>query len=287
VVGAADGVRAAKRRSGNRSAILGAAGGVVVLLAGFGILVARSDTSSPSPDSSSSSSASIRPFELDLSGSSSPAPSIGEPVAVSVEQVAPPPPPKPPLGEFEFHHKRGSSGDSYYVLGQITNTGEVPLDHPKLIIVLKDEAGEEVGTDFGFAERDVIYPGQASPISALVNDPPKHSSVEYELILRKASYLPARAEGLELESPKVTRGQWGNAMVAKGKVRNDGDKPAKFVKVEIHGLDADGKLLGLHTTYADGDVLAPGETARFSALSMFFDQEPANYEFYVGGRIAD
>jgi hypothetical protein len=209
------------------------------------------------------------------------------PAAVEVAAVAPPPPTKKPLGEFTFHHKRSSSGNNFYVLGEIENTGEVPLDHPKLIVVLKDESGKEVGTDFGFAERDIIYPGQKSPISALVSEPPSHASMEYELVLRKATYFPSMVEGLKLDDPKVTRADWGSGFKAEGKVENQGSQPAKFVKIEAQGLDAEGKLLGLHTTYADGDVLAPGDSARFSFLSLYFDEEPAKYEFFVSGRVAN
>lgn len=272
---------------GVNPAAIGIAGGLILL----GVVAAMLFTLKPEPESDRGPGTEIGE-DLDLSaingsGSESLGRSPGKQVGVKVEKVAPPPPPKPALGEFEFHHKRASSGSTYYVLGEVKNTGEVPLDHPKLIIVLKDEKGEEVGTDFGFSERDIIYPGESSPISALVNKPPPHASVEYELILKKATYFPKMVEGLELEKPKVSHGDWGKAMKAEGKVRNEGQQPARFVKIEVQGLDADGKLLGLYSTYADTEVLAPGQSARFSISSMYYDEEPANYEFYVSGRVAD
>ena len=131
-----------------------------------------------------------------------------------------------------------------------------------------------------------MYPGQSSPVSALVKDPPQHASMSYELALRAASYFPEQAEGLKLIEPKVARGRYGNAMEAEGKVVNEGSTAAKFVKIEVQGLDADGKLLGLYSTYADGEEVPAGGSARFRTSGMFFDEEPANYDFYVSGRPA-
>ena len=46
------------------------------------------------------------------------------------------------------------------------------------------------------------------------------------------------------------------------------------------------KLIGVDSAYADGDVLRPGATARYST-SLLVDQDPDRFGLSVRGRVAD
>jgi hypothetical protein len=208
---------------------------------------------------------------------------ISTPAPIEQEPV-----PEPPAtATFEFHRVQSAYQTSFYALGFVTNSSPFIIDKAKVIVVLLDAQGNEVGTDFGYGERDVLAPAERSPIKILVSEPPEHASIRYEVIAGKASYIPAQAAGLRIEPTSPRPATYGeNTWEFEGKVHNEGQQRAKFVSIEIQALDAEGKLVGLGTTYADGDVLAPGAVARYSTQITLADKAD-HFEFVVGSRVAD
>ena len=57
-------------------------------------------------------------------------------------------------------------------------------------------------------------------------------------------------------------------------------------EIEIQALDKDGKLVGLGSTFADGEVLTPGGTARYSS-NLSTAEAVDHFEFSISGRVAD
>jgi hypothetical protein len=208
-------------------------------------------------------------------------------ISTPVPEIVAPEPEAPASATYEFQRIQSGYKTSFYALGFVTNTSPFVIDKPKIIAVLLDAQGKEVGTDFGFAERDVLAPDERSPIKILISEPPEHASIRYEVIVRKSSYIPAQAEGLRIEPMPPRPAQFGeNSWEIEGKVHNEGTQSAKFVSIEIQALDADGKLVGLGTTYADAEVLAPGGVARYSSQVTLADKAD-HFEFAIGSRIVD
>jgi hypothetical protein len=208
-------------------------------------------------------------------------------ISAPVPDIATPEPEPPASASFEFQRTQSGYKTSFYALGFVTNTSPFVIEKPKVIAVLLDAQGQELGTDFGFAERDVLAPDERSPIKILISEPPEHASIRYEVIARKASYIPVQAEGLRIETMPPRPAQFGkDTWELEGKVHNEGSQSARFVSVEIQALDVNGKLVGLGTTYADGEVLGPGGVARFSTQIMLADKAD-HFEFVLGNRIAD
>jgi hypothetical protein len=204
-----------------------------------------------------------------------------------VSTVKAPEPEPPATANFEFHRIQSGFQTSFYALGFVTNTSPFIIDQPKVIAVLLDARGQEVGTDFGYGERDVLGPGERTPIKILISDPPEHASIRYEVVVSKASYIPAQVAGLRIEPKPAQRGKWGkDNWEIEGKVHNEGQQPAKFVSIEIQALDAEGKLVGVGNTYADAEVLAPGAMARYST-QITVTGEPDRFDFVVESRVAD
>jgi hypothetical protein len=208
-------------------------------------------------------------------------------ISSPVPELTAPEPPPPASASYEFQRTQSSYKTSFYALGFVTNTSPFVIDKPKVIAVLLDAQGQEVGTDFGFAERDVLGPDERSPIKILISDPPKHASIRYEVIVREASYIPAQAERLRIEPMHSRPAQFGkHTWELEGKVHNEGTQSAKFVSIEIQALDGEGKLVGLGSTYADAEVLAPGDVARYSTQITLADKAD-HFEFAIGSRVAE
>ncbi|PRQ09685.1 hypothetical protein [Enhygromyxa salina] len=269
--------------------------GIVAVLVGVGLAGFVSFRTSPeivepssSADVSRSSSGSRSTSVSVPVGTSEPAKLATRDSVVAPAPVAVKPEPEVlPSASFEFHRIQTGYQTSFYALGVVTNTSPFVIDKPKVIAVLLDDAGKELSTDFGYAERDVLGPDESSPIKILIQDPPAHASIRYEVVPRKASYIPKLAEGLRVEPGEPRPAKYGdNRWDLEGKVFNDGTLGAKFVEIEIQALDKDGKLVGVGSTFADGEVLTAGGSARYS--NNFATAEAVDhFEFSVSGRIAD
>ncbi|MCB9763315.1 MAG: hypothetical protein H6739_26350 [Alphaproteobacteria bacterium] len=195
-------------------------------------------------------------------------------------------PPEEPAATFTMHSTRMSLGTTFYVYGEIENTTRtVTLDKVEVVVVLKDEAGDEVGTDHGYAVRDVVPPGGRTPISILVSDPPPFASMEFEVVPKKATWTPTQVEGLRVEAGPLVQDR--SFWKATGKVFNEGSVDARFVEIEIVGRDAEGLIVGVDTTYAKGDVLKAGSSARFDTSMVSFARTPTKVEYAVSGRPAE
>lgn len=267
--------------SSSTAVVLIAAGLLVLLGAGGAFFLMFAPASAPEGKSATvvqERSISARP----------PAPTHTAPSTITtpVPEIPAPEPEVPASATFEFQRLQTGYKTSFYALGFVTNTSPFIIDKPKVITVLLDADGKEVGTDFGFAERDVLAPNERSPIKILISEPPEHASIRYEVIVREASYIPAQAEGLRIEPMPPRPAAFGkDTWEVEGKVHNEGTQSAKFVSIEIQALDGEGKLVGLGNTYADAEVLTPGSVARYSTQVTLADKAD-HFEFAIGSRLA-
>ncbi len=216
------------------------------------------------------------------------------PEAVETERVAPKPMSQPlsdaakealapPSAEWRINGVDPGRDGTFWLLGHIENTSPYTLDHPKVVVVLLDEDGADVGTDFGYPTRTQLAPGEVSPARILVNTPPPHDSYRVELELKQASFLIEQVEGLRVEAMEPKHDPtWGWSF--QGRVHHEGTVPAQFVKVEVQILDSEGGLVGLGTTYAGGDLMLPGSSAVFQTTHVDTIGEPASFSYTVSGR---
>ncbi len=191
----------------------------------------------------------------------------------------------PVSAKFEYHRTIKTSIGSQYVLGVVTNTSEAVLGKSKVNVVLLDGDGKELGVERGYTTRDRIGPGERSPVKILLKDPPDYKELKYEVVAREPMGATRFVEGLRVEAGEP-RSQFGNFWKVDGKVFNEGEQAARFVRIETTAYDAERKILGVHTTYADSKRLEPGATSRFSNLGMQLDEAPHHFEYQVVGQLA-
>ncbi|MBK8236606.1 MAG: hypothetical protein IPK74_13715 [Deltaproteobacteria bacterium] len=182
---------------------------------------------------------------------------------------------------FVMEHRRPSNAPTFYAIGWVTNTSEVAISQPKVTAVLHDAGGAEVGTAFGFAERDTIAPGERAPASILVMNPPPFETITFEIRPSRATYFPPRVGGLRIEHGPAQHDGYSDRIT--GKVFNDGNEPARFVRVEALSYAADDSLVSVDFTFADGESLAPGDAARFQINLARTDVPAARHELTVSG----
>jgi hypothetical protein len=203
----------------------------------------------------------------------------------SAAPARPAAPEVPATATFELHGTRSGYQSSFYVLGFVTNTSAFAIRKPKLIVVLLDEQGNEVGTRDGFAEHEVLEPGERSPAKVLVKDPPAYASLTVEVVPYRSTSAARQVAGLEVEINEPQRVRPGTMSVT-GRVHHRGTQAARFIRVSVLAFDDAGKLVGMDASYADAERLEPGSSARFSISTLMFDGEPTRFEARVFGRAA-
>lgn len=274
-------------RSGTGPVVLGAA--VAIGILAVALIAALGRSSGPSTPSTAAPRAIAAP---DVAIAVAPA---GEgitaaPVSPTVSVEAPVPvvvaPEPPAAAHFELTHRRPSSGSTFYAVGYVTNDSPYPIDRPKVTAVMKDAAGTEVGTDFGYAD-EVLDANASEAMEILVMNPPVFATIEFEVVPRKATYIPAEVEGLRLEAGAATPAPFGKGHGVQGKVIHGGTVPARFIHVRAVAFDAANKLIGVDYTYADAEVLQPGATARFNLSIRDLGAEIGRWDFSVRARAAD
>jgi hypothetical protein len=215
-------------------------------------------------------------------------PGASSPTGVThgVTAVVAPAEAEPSTAQFEFHSSEGKPEGPLYLFGYVTNTSSHVIDKPKITVVLLDAQGKELGTDIGYSEKDTLSPGERSAVKLLLLKPPPYAKLQYEVFAKRATYIPERLTHFELVSHEEKPGSLGNgSWEASGKVRNTGTQPAKFVRIGLLALRGS-KLVGVDFSYTDGEVLAPGATARYRAY-MSLGATPERFELSVEGRPAN
>ena len=216
-----------------------------------------------------------------------PAPSGAAPTPTPSPVSRDAPAPVPLTATFEQHSVAPSAGESFYVLGVVTNTSSAPIGKVELHVILLDASGEEVFADHGYGADDLLAPGQSGPLAALVSDPPPHASFRTEVEVRAPTFVPQTAPNLTLKVLDPAP-EYSSSWRFSGSVTNDGAAPARFVEVRVTGWDAQDRLVGVTHTYATGkEPLAPGATARYATSHSIWADTPTRFETTVTGRVAD
>jgi hypothetical protein len=208
------------------------------------------------------------------------------PAAPAVVPPYTPPPAGEAHGEFRHDNTRPGYKGSIYLLGWITNTSAFPIQKPSVTVVLVDADGREVGVDKGYASVSVLEPGAATPLSIMLSDAPTYARIEFEVDARAAT-PELEVPNIRVVDPVAERQGEGKRWSLRGRIANDGDVPLRHASVTIFGVSEDGKNLGAATTYADVEILAPGQSARWSLHADDFIATPSRFEYLPEASFVD
>jgi Protein kinase domain len=180
--------------------------------------------------------------------------------------------------------------DTLWFFGEVRNDGSVARESIELRVNLLDAAGQEIASKVGYASMSYLKPGEISPFSVLFGKddaPPSFARYVIEVRSSKADFRPGYTyrDLSVLPSPQARQDQYGFIKIS-GRVRNDGEQPARFVQVYAVFYDQQGRVVGLASGYAEtaNDApLAAGAAARFELQGVIFSGVPARYWLFVEG----
>jgi hypothetical protein len=167
--------------------------------------------------------------------------------------------PTPSLPQLEIlSHQSYEDAGWFHIVGEVRNNSDTPMEFVEIVATLYDDAGQVVGTDFTYAELDVIPPGGKSPFETGTDK--WAGTTNYKLQVEGSSGTLPRQDIVILSHSHYIDGDW---LHVRGEVQNTGNTPAEFVKIVVTLYDAGGNVVGTDFTYTQLDAIPPGETSPF------------------------
>ncbi|KIG19583.1 hypothetical protein DB30_00092 [Enhygromyxa salina] len=176
--------------------------------------------------------------------------------------------------DAEFHRTRVGGGGGFWVLGVISNPHPHPVADARAEVQFLNAEGEVVGT----AESGVAQPlpGDARvAVAVLVPQPVEHDQLKLVASGVASEAPPPPTPALELQHEPPQRADLGGWFVV-GKLTNTSAKPIDGARLEIQGLDRDGKLLGVD--WLELDPIPAQATIEFDVGDLRYDEPPHSFK---------
>jgi hypothetical protein len=187
--------------------------------------------------------------------------------------------------EFGIKDATGrADAQGYNISGLVENRCDTRVDFVRVVGSVFDAKGQLIGVGMTIAKLDVLAPGQSSPFELILTDVSAEEATRFALLAEAdVTEQPAAEEetgqAVEiLQSSTYTGGLDIQHII--GVVRNNTDRPFKFVEIVASTFDEEGKFVDSGTTFAMVQVFLPDEVVPFE-LSFFDAPAFASYELAV------
>lgn len=177
-----------------------------------------------------------------------------------------------------------ADAQGYSISGLVENRCDTRVDYIRVVGSVFDVEDQLVGVGMTIAKLDALAPGQASPFELILTDVSAEDATRFALLAEADVTEQSIAEEetgptVEILQSNTYTGGLDMPYII-GVLRNNADRPFKFVEIVASTFDEDGKFVDSGTTFAMVEVLLPGEVVPFE-LSFFDAPVFASYELAV------
>ncbi len=191
--------------------------------------------------------------------------SVGKPAGDnSGAVIAPTQPPLPVKVENAARYQ--TPVGSIWVLGEVFNPTDQPVENVQVRVALMNAAGQEIASDTPFVALDVVPPGGRAPFSVLFGSPPDGVIDFQAYVVRADQAYNFGSRYAQLQVTEVQTRSVGTQYGVSGKVSNTGASNAVGSHVVITLYDAQGRVTGFRQFALPDDQLAAGGAATFDVL---------------------
>ncbi|MBW2703342.1 MAG: serine/threonine protein kinase [Deltaproteobacteria bacterium] len=176
---------------------------------------------------------------------------------------------------------------SGYTLAFVKNTGEVPIENPRVDITYHDAEGRKMTTAFGYGSIGLIAPGASSPVKLLIKKFPQGFAGMKATVKARAPYsLAKRTAHLKLDEPKLVRGKYhGHELTAQ--IRSEETQETiKYAEAIVVLFDAKDRIIDIASGYSKQKELNPGESCTVRViLNPLGDETPVRFQAWADATI--
>ena len=152
---------------------------------------------------------------------------------------------------------------SVWLLGEVTNQGQLAAANVRLAISLLDGAGHELGTAAAWAAAPVLLPGQSAPFGVLVKEMPAGFVRPAVTVAGGETVVDLGTQYLDLVVAETAVTPADDQIEVAGQVQNSGQSTAQAITITATFYDNQGNVTGYQQHQLQAP-LAPAETAVFT-----------------------
>jgi murein DD-endopeptidase MepM/ murein hydrolase activator NlpD len=191
--------------------------------------------------------------------------SVGKPAGDnSGAVIAPTQPPLPVKVENAARYQ--TPVGSVWVLGEVFNSTDQPIENVQVRVALLDAAGQELASDAPFVALDAAPPGGRAPFSVLFSSPPDGVIDFQAYVVRADQAYNFDSRYASLQVSEVQTRTVGSQYGVSGKVSNTGASNAAGAHVVITLYDEQGRVTGFRQFVLPDEQLAAGGSTPFDLL---------------------
>ena len=191
--------------------------------------------------------------------------SVGKPTNNnSGAMIAPTQPPLPVQAEHVARYQ--TPVGSVWVLGEVFNSTDQPIENVQVRVALLDATGKEVDNAAPFVALDAIPPGARAPFSVLFDNPSADVIEVQAYVVRADPSYNHNSRYAALEVTDVQAKPEGTQQRVSGQVKNTGATNVAGAQVVITLYDDKGRVSGFRQYTLPDDQLGPGGTVAFDVL---------------------
>lgn len=156
----------------------------------------------------------------------------------------------------------------FHIVGELRNDSDRVARFIELTATLYDNQDVVVGRPFGYAQIDVMRPGERSAFHLIFGESSQIEKIaSYKISIDSVNMFVDKPRNLEL---KVGDGYLDDIGFYHqvGEVTNNGDRTASFVEVSAAFYDGDGKIVDAAFGYTSPSEINPGQTHSFEIISL-------------------
>ncbi len=150
-----------------------------------------------------------------------------------------------------------------WVLGEVLNDTETPLEQVRVAVSLLDENGEEITREGSLVALDLVDVGERAPFSVLFGEAPDFVNYQAFALSAVPAYLGSYYRDLEVSALETTSERYTSYTVG-GVVQNVGPEEAVSVQVVLTAYDALDRVIAVRKLDPDYNVIPPGGETAFS-----------------------
>jgi LysM repeat protein len=191
--------------------------------------------------------------------------SVGKPVGDnSGAVIAPTQPPLPVKVEHAARYQ--TPVGSVWVLGEVFNSTDQPIENVQVRVALLDASGQEIASDAPFVALDAMPPGSRAPFSVLFSSPPNGVIDFQAYVVRADQAYNFGSRYAQLQVSDVQTRTVGSQVSVSGKVTNTGASNAVGAYVVLTLYDDQGRVTGFRQFALPDDQLTAGSATTFEKL---------------------
>jgi LysM repeat protein len=191
--------------------------------------------------------------------------SVGKPAGDnSGAVIAPTQPPLPVKVEHAARFQTPVGG--VWVLGEVFNSTDQPIENVQVRVALLDAAGQEIASDAPFVALDAVPPGGRAPFSVLFGSPPNGVFDFQAYVVRADQAYNFGSRYAQLQVTDVQTRLVGTQYGVSGKVSNSGASHVAEAYVVITLYDDQGRVTGFRQFALPDDQLVAGGGTTFDVL---------------------